>query len=75
MRIERSLNELKMALEQRKAFKVFAISNGKEDYYDTFMFNEKYNIYQGTFGYLKLEGVIEAINGKLPHLRLEVANE
>ncbi len=60
-----------MALTDRKAFKVYLA----EEYYDNFKFNEEKNIYQGEFGYLDLESVMKAIEGLLPHIKVEVVNE
>lgn len=75
MKTSNSSSELKMAFEQKKPFKVFLIDDEGESKYDIFNFNEKDKIYQGQFGCLKLESVVLAINGKLPHIRLEVLNE
>ena len=66
-----NLKQLKMALMNHKNFKVYLSG----EYYDTFMFNGKNNLYQGQFGCLTLDSMVDAINGLLPHIKLELSNE
>lgn len=44
----------------------------ENDYYDTFYY--QYDKYQGQFGYITLENLVEVVKGKYSHLRIE-ANE
>lgn len=63
-------------LKNREPLLVY-LKVGKEiSFYDKFSFNEKKNIYQGQFGYLDLDIVMEIITGneKYNHIELEVAN-
>lgn len=75
MNKDENLKKLKTALTNREPLRVYINSDDGEDWFDlgVMYYQEKYEIYQGEFGMLKLESIIQVINGLLPHLKVEVA--
>lgn len=77
MNKDENLKKLKTALTNREPIRVYIDAEDGKGWFDLgiMYYQEKYEIYQGEFGMLKMESIIQAINGLLPHLKIEVAND
>lgn len=77
MNKDENLKKLKTALTNREPIRVYIDAEDGEGWFDLgiMYYQEKYEIYQGEFGMLKMESIIQAINGLLPHLKIEVASD
>lgn len=69
--------QLKMALTDRKPLNVYLKGDNDEDYwfYCKMEYVKEKDMYQGEFGCLPLDTVIQAADDLLPHIKLEVAEE
>ena len=76
MNKDENLKKLKTALTNREPIRVYIDAKDGEGWFDLgiMYYQEKYEIYQGEFGMLKMESVIQAINGLIPHLKIEVSS-
>ena len=68
MKIKNDLELLKKHLEERKDFKVVF---DREDF-GIYKYDEEKKRYQGDIGYISLSGMLQAIEDKTYHIKLEI---
>ena len=65
MKSEEKEMKLLKQLKEHKPIEIYL----ENEYYDTFFYQG--DKYQGQFGYITVENLVEAVKGKYSHLRIE----